>query len=195
MTFKKIVVGLDQSFKDSAVFAQALEQARPHQTSILLVHTIPAEPSMAPVHMPAGKHTSEARDMYKILSRQHQARFQRNKNKAQEWLEMYFQQALAKGIPTQVQCQSGDPGLWLCELAQRWGADLIIMGHRENHGLRSVGKNSISNYVLQHAPCSVLIIQGSPELDEFNQVDRTVQTKPLVTTPASDRLESQMFKI
>jgi nucleotide-binding universal stress UspA family protein len=194
MTFKKIVVGLDQSFKDSTVFTRALEQAKPHSSSIMIVHTLKSHPSNMEISLPIGQHTEAAQDMYSILSRQHKERLERSKRQAESWLELYFQQAIAKGIPTQVNCQSGNPGIWLCEMAQRWDADLIVIGHRENHGLRSVGNSSVTQYVLQHAPCAVLVIQGELPTPELNYVDRVDQTKP-VTTPASARLASQMFKV
>jgi nucleotide-binding universal stress UspA family protein len=202
MTFKKIVVGLDQSFNDSIIFARALEQAKPHSSSILIMHTLKAHPSTTEISLPIRQHTEVARDMYNILSRQHKERLNRGKRQAENWLDMYVQQAIAKGIPTQVSCPSGNPGLWLCEMSQRWGADLIVIGHRENHGLRSVGHNSVTQYVLQHAPCTVLVIQGELPTPELNYIDgqrptvghRVDQTKP-VTTPATARVASQMFKV
>ncbi|NJN49085.1 MAG: universal stress protein [Alkalinema sp. RL_2_19] len=194
MTYKKIVVGLDQSFKDSAVFARALEQSRPHSTAMMIVHTLKGDTSRSLTEMPRGDHSSAARDMYNVISRQHQARLERDQQKAHSWLAMYLQQAIAKGIPTQVSCQSGNPGLWICETAQRWGADLIVIGHRENHGLRSVGNSSVTQYVLQHAPCSVLVVQGLPQLNELNPLQEEAPTKPM-HTPAERRLASQRFKI
>jgi nucleotide-binding universal stress UspA family protein len=197
MTFKHIVVGLDQSFKDSSVFARALEQAKPHSSSIMIVHTLKSPPSGLETHLPIGQHTEVARDMYNILARQHNARIERSKRQAEGWLDLYLQQAIAKGIPTQVSCQSGNPGLWLCEIAQRWGADLIVMGHRENHGLRSVGSSSVTQYVLQHATCAVLVVQGLPTPtalpEALSRIERDA-FKP-ITTPASGRLASQMFKV
>jgi nucleotide-binding universal stress UspA family protein len=197
MSFKQIVVGLDQSFKDSTVFARALEQAKPRSSSIMIVHTLKSPPSGLETHLPIGQHTEMAQDMYNILARQHNARLERSKRQAASWLDLYLQQAIAKGIPTQVSCQSGNPGLWLCEIAQRWGADLIVMGHRENHGVRSVGNSSVTQYVLQHAACTVLVVQGLPSptaLPEvLNAIDRDA-FKPIVT-PASGRLASQMFKV
>jgi nucleotide-binding universal stress UspA family protein len=191
MTFKKIVVGLDQSFKDSSVFTRALEQAKPHSSSIMIVHTLlKSHPSNIEISLPIGQQAEVARDMYSILARQHQERLERSKRQAESWLELYFQQAIA----TQVNCQSGNPGLWLCEMAQRWGADLIVIGHCENHGLRSVGNRSVTQYVLQHAPCAVLVIQGEMPLPQLHDVAQTEPAKP-VTTPATARLASQMFKV
>jgi nucleotide-binding universal stress UspA family protein len=197
MSFKHIVVGLDQSFKDSTVFARALEQAKPHSSSITIVHTLKSPPSGLETQLPIGQHTDMARDLYSILSRQHNARLERGKRQAESWLDLYLQQAIAKGIPTQVNCQSGNPGLWLCEIAQRRDADLIVIGHRENHGVRSVGNSSVTQYVLQHAACAVLVVQGLPIATEQSMALQPIERdtfKPIVT-PASGRLASQMFKV
>jgi nucleotide-binding universal stress UspA family protein len=193
MTFKKILVGLDQSFKDSAVFARALEQAKPHSTSMMIFHALKVEPRGEATAI-ATADNDTTRDLYAMLARQHQARVERTKQKATNWLDLYFQQAIAKGIPTQVNCEAGNPGLWLCEMAQRWGADLIVVGHRDNQGLRSVGNSSVTQYVLQHAPCPILVIQGLASLDEADYFNH-LETPQMVSTPGSDRLASQMFKI
>jgi nucleotide-binding universal stress UspA family protein len=192
MTFKKILVGLDQSFKDSAVFARALEQAKPHFSSMMLVHTLKGD--QRPNPMPAAEGNHDARDMSAMLSRMHQQRLDNEKQKAQEWLQMYFQQGISKGIPTQVDYRVISPALWLCELAQRWGADLIVIGHRDNHGIRSVGSDSVSQYVLQHSPCSVMIVHSLSQLESLNHIDREAPTKAL-KTPGSGILESQLYRV
>ncbi|MFM2429633.1 MAG: hypothetical protein RLZZ511_846 [Cyanobacteriota bacterium] len=193
MTFKKILVGLDQSFKDSAVFARALAQAKPHSTSMMIFHALKVEPHHPEMPSSDGDNDT-ARDLYAMLARQHKARIERTKQKATNWLDLYFQQAIAKGIPTQVNCEAGNPGLWICEMAQRWGADLIVVGHRDNQGVRSVGNSSVTQYVLQHAPCPILVIQGLATLDEPDYFNR-LEMPRTIATPGNDRLVSQMFKI
>jgi nucleotide-binding universal stress UspA family protein len=209
MTFKKIVVGLDQSFKDSMVFARALEQARTHVSQMLIVHTLKYDretPATITSGVTSGNHTDDARDMYAMLQRRQQTRIKQASEKAHDWLEMYFQQAIAKGIPTQLDCRASEPGLWLCEVAQRWGADLIVIGHRDHQGLKSVGTDSVTQYVLQHSPCSVLVVNGVPNvpehqpLSELNQINQHEQLKKqaLVKSPrtaAQGILESQRFRI
>ena len=44
-------------------------------------------------------------------------------------------------------------------LAKDWNADLIIMGRRGLTGLSEMFLGSVSNYVVHHASCSVLLIQ------------------------------------
>ncbi len=210
MAFKKIVVGLDQSFQDSIVFARALEQAKPHVSTMMIVHTLKYDREPMAMVALGGPRNDDARDMYSTLQRRQQTRLQQASTKAHDWLEMYFQQAIAKGIPAQIDCRASEPGLWLCEVAQRWGADLIVIGHRESQGVKSVGANSVTQYVLQHAHCSVLIANGMTPLQELpqtGQLDSDSSLPPsqdprntgdlahLSRTPVAARLPRQMLKI
>ncbi|NEQ55624.1 MAG: universal stress protein, partial [Leptolyngbya sp. SIO3F4] len=60
---------------------------------------------------------------------------------------------------------SGSPGAKLCETAQSWNADLIIVGNRGFSGISELLIGSVSNYVLHHAPCSVLVIHADKQPD------------------------------
>lgn len=62
----------------------------------------------------------------------------------------------------------------ICELARNWNADLIILGRRGRTGLSELLLGSVSNYVLHHAPCSVLTVQQPKELNTEEQ--QQVQT-------------------
>ena len=55
----------------------------------------------------------------------------------------------------------GQPDQTIVEEAQNWGADLIIVG---SHGYGFWSRallGSVSNAVINHAPCSVLVVRGS----------------------------------
>jgi nucleotide-binding universal stress UspA family protein len=83
-------------------------------------------------------------------------------------LETYRQQAIAKNIAVQCEAKVGNPSLAICDRASEWGADLIVLGRRGHKGISELLLGSVSNHVIHHAPCSVLIVQGlpSPEVDE-----------------------------
>jgi nucleotide-binding universal stress UspA family protein len=74
-------------------------------------------------------------------------------------LRMLESQSTAAGIPTEITQSIGDPGELICALAGTWNADLIVMGRRGLNGLHEFFMGSVSNYVLHHAPCHVLVIQ------------------------------------
>ncbi len=79
--------------------------------------------------------------------------------KVKQWLTEYSQQAVSKGIETEWDYLMGNPSSSIIKAAQEWNADLIIMGRRGLTGLSEMFLGSVSNYVVHHASCSVLLIQ------------------------------------
>jgi nucleotide-binding universal stress UspA family protein len=53
----------------------------------------------------------------------------------------------------------GNSGSMICEVAKSWSADAIVMGRNQKSMLSEIFFGSTSNYVLHHAPCSVMVIQ------------------------------------
>jgi hypothetical protein len=51
------------------------------------------------------------------------------------------------------------PGPTICKLAHDWPADLIVLGNRGRSGMAELLLGSVSNYVLHHAACSVLVVK------------------------------------
>lgn len=54
----------------------------------------------------------------------------------------------------------GAPGQAIVEEAERWGADLIVMGSRGLGTWNRLLLGSVSNNVVHHAKCSVEIVRG-----------------------------------
>ena len=76
-----------------------------------------------------------------------------------ERLQAYAKQAGDRHIKCKVYQNLGDPGRMICELAKENMADLIVMGRNQKSVLSEIFLGSTSNYVLHHAPCSVMTIQ------------------------------------
>jgi nucleotide-binding universal stress UspA family protein len=51
----------------------------------------------------------------------------------------------------------GDPGAALCRLAADVGASALIVGSRGRGGLKRALLGSVSDYIVRHAPCSVVV--------------------------------------
>ena len=75
------------------------------------------------------------------------------------------EEATKAGVKTEFKQTLGYPGRNICELAQTWPAELIIVGSRGLTGIKEMFLGSISNYVTHHAPCSVLIVREEANLD------------------------------
>lgn len=152
MGFKKILVAIDNSPLVSVVFEQALESAQKEGASLMLFHCI----------------NSDNLSQLTFLT-EAEAKIEQ----AQAWLRPYCQKAKDGGIPTKCVCEVGQPGSSICRLAQSWGANLIILGRKDDPGLVKMLLGSVSNHVVHNAPCSVLIIknevQSSQQLPGFEE--------------------------
>lgn len=159
MVFKKILVALDRSPQAPVVFEKALELVQKEASNLMILHCLSLEvqaeiaPFMGTV---VGLDPTRGR----ILQRIHHESSQHDIEQAKEWLESYYQQATAQGIPAEFDCSVGDAGSLICDLARNWGADVIVIGRRGRGGIAEMLLGSVSNYVVHHAPCSVLVIQG-----------------------------------
>lgn len=162
MSFQKIIVALDDSELSKSVFTRALEMALAQGGSLMLFHCLTHENLGEPmVAMPVDLGMSAAAVDYTFQT-QHRL-VETQIEQAREMLGHYCDTAISQGVPAQFDCKIGEAGDALCQLAQSWGADLIVVGRRGRTGLAEALLGSVSNYVTHHAPCSVLVIQHTPE--------------------------------
>ena len=70
-------------------------------------------------------------------------------------------------IPTEIRAHTkvevGDPGECIAHVAEEEESDLIVMGCRGFGAIRSLLMGSVSNYVIKHVKCPVLLIKGMPD--------------------------------
>jgi nucleotide-binding universal stress UspA family protein len=69
------------------------------------------------------------------------------------------QEATSSGVKVEYQQVPGIPGRTICRVAEKWQADLILIGRRGRTALMELFLGSVSNYVVHHAQCCVLIVQ------------------------------------
>jgi nucleotide-binding universal stress UspA family protein len=161
MSFKKILVAIDNSPLCPAAFAATLELARSNQALVKLMHCITpdliADPMMGTVTLdaalPPGMLMNDFQTQQVLIKRQTED--------AQALLTRYAQAATQQGVVTESDCLIGEAGYQLCEMARSWVADLVVVGRRGRTGLAEAFLGSVSNYVVHHAPCSVLVIQDT----------------------------------
>lgn len=86
---------------------------------------------------------------------------------AKVWLQEYCHQATARNITTEYQHNFGEPGATISSVAQEWNADLIILGRHDHSAIAEFFVGSVSNHVVDHANCSVLVIKDTnPDKDK-----------------------------
>ena len=62
------------------------------------------------------------------------------------------------GLNVRTRREDGDAAETICDVAAEEGVDVIVVGNRGTHGKRRWFLGSVPNAVVQHSPCSVLIV-------------------------------------
>jgi nucleotide-binding universal stress UspA family protein len=156
--FQKILVALDRTSLSEHVFEEALSLAKSMNGALMLLHVLsPMEEGYPMPIYPGPDSLYPGNEEPLQLYAQQWRDFERI---GVETLQKLNGKALEAGIASEFSQNVGDPGRVICEIARSWEADLIIMGRRGHSGLSELILGSVSNYVLHHAPCSVLALQG-----------------------------------
>ncbi len=153
--FKKILLALGDSAESQEILTAGLTLAEKIGSEILLLHVInPLTPTgFSPLVGGVFPMVNEiALDQYAQQWREYEQR-------GIEQLQTYAAQARARGVEVEVSQNFGNSGSIICEVAKSWSADAIVMGRNQKSMMSEIFLGSTSNYVLHHAPCSVIVIQ------------------------------------
>lgn len=165
MRFKKILVAVDHSPMAVEVFAQAMELAREEKASLKLFHCLSWQAINQDPSLMIGAHAGYSVALDDRLRQLQQEQQQAKIEQTRAWLQQQCQQAEAEGVPAEFDYDVGAPGPLICTAAVNWGASLIVLGRRGLKGLAEVWQGSVSNYVVHHALCSVLVTQGENSVE------------------------------
>lgn len=159
MGFQRILIALERSPAADVLVQEGLALAQGHGGVVRLFHCL---------HVPVNDESEwlagigtlgDLELQHQQYQLQHQS-LQKDIEAVEDWLARYGQWAADLGIACDWECRVGGTGRWICDRAQQWQADLVIMGRRGHQGLAEVLLGSVSNHVVHHAPCSVLVMQG-----------------------------------
>ncbi len=163
--FQKILVAIDDSESSHTIFDRALTVAKVDRSELMLIHVLTLLDDFYPGDTFIGIPASAMRIYAERLENREQAGIAKLRS-----LEV---EATAAGVTTEFTQKIGDPGKMICEVSKDWNANLIVIGRRGLSGLSELFMGSTSNYVLHHALCDVLTIQGiartgaQPELSKI----------------------------
>lgn len=155
--FKRILVALDNSAHRQEVFQKALDLAKATQADLMLVHVLSAYEEGSP-----GIPIRSYQAYYPVLEdstwRLYQKRWEEFEAQSIAQLRQELDRARDAGVSAEFTQTSGEPAATICGVADSWGADLIMVGSHGRKGLSELLLGSVSNYVMHHANCSVLVV-------------------------------------
>ena len=159
--FEKILVAVDYSPATPKIFTKALEIAKAYNSRLLVFHCLQRQFSPLPdaivyagIGGYSGVYSEETVELEEQL-------LEEATEELQAWLASFVRQATGEGVQAESDYAVGETGRTICEVAEDWSADLIVMGRQGRVGLSELLLGSTSNYVVHHAKCSVLVIQHS----------------------------------
>ena len=163
-TIRKILVALDSHGHDSshqteAILFRSISLAQQYGSRLMILgclpDAIPAPTETASGLIGLGMYGLDTRTAVSIANQHlhHALTDQEN------WLRRQCETATHHGITTEWDSRQGEPGSQICNLAKTWQADLVVVGRRGRQGLTEMLLGSVSNYVIHHAPCSVMVVQ------------------------------------
>lgn len=173
--FSRILVAIDNIEGSQAVFDRAVSLAKITNACLMLLHVLSTEETD---YVDIYKQRINQLQYYPAARDELQNYIQERQKSEEQRLELLrtrTAETTAMGVPTGFTQNIGEPGRNICELARTWQADLIVMGRRGCSGFSEFLLGSVSNYVLHHAPCSVLILQGQVEIS--SEADQNNQTQ------------------
>ncbi|HEX8069617.1 MAG TPA: universal stress protein [Pyrinomonadaceae bacterium] len=144
----KILLALDGSGCSEAALAEVAERPWPADTQVRVVSVVePAAPLMAEPYVVAGGYFEEVERIKRQQADDVVGR-----------ARLRLSAATTTPLQVSVEVLPGSPRRVIVEEAEKWGADLIVMG---SHGYRTWERmllGSVSQTVAAHAPCSVQIV-------------------------------------
>ncbi|MEM0978932.1 MAG: universal stress protein [Cyanobacteria bacterium P01_H01_bin.58] len=168
--YQRILVALDHSSARQLLVQKAIAMAQVLEADLMLVHVLSAYDEASP-----GLPVKAYHVYYPILDSvawdTYQKRWQAYEKEGLDELRQLADEAALAGVNAEFTQPVGDPGRVICDIAESWQADLIMVGNRGRTGLSEFLLGSVSNYVMHHARCSVLVAhdaatKAKPQTDE-----------------------------
>ncbi|HEY9639673.1 MAG TPA: universal stress protein [Coleofasciculaceae cyanobacterium] len=157
--FNKILVAMDNSELSDQTLEEAIDLAKVMDARLMLLHVLSHDEEGSPDNaFPLTLESSPTITNEILELRQEQ--WQAFSDQSLALLRSRTDKAIAAGVQAEFSQVFGNPGRCICEFAETWGADVIVSGRRGHSGWTEFLIGSVSNYILHHAPCSVLTIQG-----------------------------------
>lgn len=167
--FDKILAAIDRSTVKQEVFEEALSLAKANQARLILLHVLSGEESGSPimsVYPIAGDHYLHLDPQIgRMANELYHRQWDAFEAEGLNILRSFARKAISAGVNTEFTQITGHPSSTICDFARSCHADTIVIGRRGNSGLKEMFLGSVSNYVVHHAPCSVLLVRTPIEQD------------------------------
>lgn len=142
----KIVLGVDDSACSEAAVQWVKRMSWPRDTTVFVLSVArPPVGAYAEAYVPQPNFVAQVMEQEVRLHQELSTRIERTLQ--------------AAGFTTTARVAEGDPRVTLVEAARAERADLIVIGSHGRSGISKLLLGSVANYVVTHAPCSVVVVK------------------------------------
>lgn len=169
--YHKILVAIDAPTINQNIFNAALALAKTMpDIKLVFLHVLPPDLFKIPAHASVPDpfqqpNLDPSLSLREDLSFSSQRQWNAYDSDCLPQLRSYTAETIKAGITAEFMQQPGVPGPVICDLAKALPADLILIGNRGRSGLKEILLGSVSKYVSDTAPCSVMVIRAQTEAD------------------------------
>lgn len=156
--FNRILVAIDHSVQSQQVLDEAVSLAKITNGHLMLLHVL--SPLDEQYTDPLFLQPTILYPQLQPNNSKYANDWEKLKDTRLKWLRSLCEQVTELGVETEFSQNIGEPSQMICNMARNWEADVIVIGRRGRRGISEFLLGSVSNYVLHHAPCSVLTVQG-----------------------------------
>ncbi|MBM0740426.1 universal stress protein [Phormidium sp. CLA17] len=159
--FKKILIAITPTGSNNHILEEAIALAKLTDGELMLLHVLSPSDEGYPTPIYPSASTVYETALKEVAIKNYAVQWEAYEQDNFRFTKALTAQAASAGVKAEFTQSPGDAGHVICKLAETWNADLIMLGRRGHSGLKELFLGSVSNYVLHHAPCSVLTIQGA----------------------------------
>lgn len=145
---KHILVPLDGSKLSEKALDAARRLLSPNGKLTLLTIVQPANPPLTPY--PSVQAVDDIADVHDDVKH--------STKQAEDYIERMAQNLLLQGINARTEIIAGEPAKVIVERATKLGVEIIVMSTHGRSGLSKLLFGSVTENVLHHTPCPVLIV-------------------------------------
>lgn len=170
---ERIIAAIDYSDSSTAVVNAAITLARSTGAQLKLLHVLTPKETQPNLSLeqalrgwsdlPSDPHwTSISAGVYEDITAAYQHHLEVKESQRLELMGPYLVRCEQSGVIADPVLIPGEPGRTLCDYGALLRCQSIVMGRRGRSGWLELILGSVSNYVLHHANCPVLIINAEP---------------------------------